>query len=430
MIQLCRRILRNNHQCSQPAVNGALFCRHHRDVKDWKRRSGLRSQITVPTQTYEHGTILVPDPGLVPDAGASRPALSLSKGPDSGTWEAHIPVPVELEFPENPAAILTNIYRVTTLLLHGYVDRPTANSVTYGMQVCLSALNGKPLFEPATPAPAHSRSHAEDADSETTSTDPGCPGPSDVGSRPVHRVILTPDGDEIAPPVELLEDNEAEPVHHKGCPCLTCAEKYRSQPPEQHHPDCQCGLCEEDEGTEPTLSPVPQGALFKPSYVLSENHPNTGTDKGAPSAAQPRVGSNAPDEPALSSEPCALNSETTRRPRIARAAALLAGSSSRDPLNRPWSVAEYTFGDAIRRHEAQYAARAAAALAAGIEPPPYEPFATGLIAPGTPEHEEDQQMQQQSNQYWADHFRKLIADRQHESATAIQWPRNSERSDS
>ena len=163
---------------------------------------------------------------------------------------------------------------------------------------------------------------------------------------------------------------------------------------------------------------------------MSENHPNTGTDKGAPFLAQPRVGSNAPDEPALSSEPCDLSSETTRRPRIARASALLAGSSNRDPLNRPWSVAEYTFGDAIRRHEAQYAARAAAALAAGIEPPPYEPFATGLIALGTPEHEEDQQMQQQSNQYWADHFRKLIADRQHESATAIQWPRNSERSDS
>ena len=393
MIQLCRRILRNNHQCSQPAVNGALFCRHHRDVKDWKRRSGLRSQITVPTQTYEHGTILVPDPGLVPDAGASRPALSLSKGSDSGTWEAHLPVPVELEFPENPAAILTNIYRVTTLLLHGYVDRPTANSVTYGMQVCLSALNGKPLLEPATPAPARSRSHSEDADSETAYTDPGCPGPSDVGSRPVHRVILTPDGDEIAPPVELLEDNEAEPVHHKGCPCLTCAEKYRSQPPEQHHPDCQCGLCEDEEGT----------AVLTPE----------------PCALSP--------EPTLSSELCALSSRSNR---IARASALLAGSSSRDPLNRPWSVAEYTFGDAIRRHEAQYAARAAAALAAGIEPPPYEPFATGLIALGTPEHEEDQQMQQQSNQYWADHFRKLIADPQHESATAIQWPRNSERSDS
>jgi hypothetical protein len=79
--------------------------------------------------------------------------------------------------------------------------------------------------------------------------------------------------------------------------------------------------------------------------------------------------------------------------RIARAAALLSASTQRDPLNRPWSVAEYTFGDAIRRHEAQYAARAAAALAEGIEPPPYEPFVTGLIHPDTPEGIEDPQMQ-------------------------------------
>jgi len=231
MIQLCRRILRNNHQCSQPAVNGALFCRHHRDVKDWKRRSGLRSQITVPSQTYEHGTILVPDPGLVPDAGASRPALSLSKGSDSGTWEAHLPVPVELEFPENPAAILTNIYRVTTLLLHGYVDRPTANSVTYGMQVCLSALNGKPLFEPATPAPARSRSHSEDADSETASTDPGCPGPSDVGSRPVHRVILTPDGDEIARPSSSSKTTKPSPSTIRDAPASLAPRSTAASPP-------------------------------------------------------------------------------------------------------------------------------------------------------------------------------------------------------
>jgi hypothetical protein len=70
---------------------------------------------------------------------------------------------------------------------------------------------------------------------------------------------------------------------------------------------------------------------------------------GAPSLAKPTVGSENPN-------PCC--------PRIARVSSLLSGSTNRDPLNRPWSVAEYTFGDAIRRHEAQYAARAAAALAA------------------------------------------------------------------
>ncbi|HEX3472751.1 MAG TPA: hypothetical protein VHT28_16330, partial [Silvibacterium sp.] len=98
-------------------------------------------------------------------------------------------------------------------------------------------------------------------------------------------------------------------------------------------------------------------------------------------------------------------------PRIARASALLSASTNRDTFNRPWSVAEYTFGDAIRRHEAQYAARAAAALAAGIEPPPYQPYVTGLIPPDTPEGLEDQKMQQQTNEYWAAHFRAQIAER-------------------
>ena len=123
------------------------------------------------------------------------------------------------------------------------------------------------------------------------------------------------------------------------------------------------------------------------------------------------------DEAVIPDSDCAEEASTTdlplhpRRKRFARASSLLSGSTNRGPLSRPWSVAEYTFGDTIRRHEAQYAARAAAALAVGIEPPPYEPYITGLIRTGTPEWEEEQQMQQHSSEYWAAHFRKQIADR-------------------
>ncbi len=377
MIQFCRHILRNNRQCGQPAVNSTLFCRHHRDAKGWMRSSGLRSQIRPQIETYDHGTILVADPG------AQQPALSLSKGPDSRTRENQTHPPVDLEFPEDPAAILTNIYRITTLLVQGQIDRPTANSVTYGMQVCLSALGGKSLFDPAsqTRSQAHSqarsRNDSGDGHSETTYSDRSAP--STAVSRPIHRVILTPEGDEIAPPAEILEDNEAEPIHHRLCPCLLCAEKYRNQPPEEHHPDCQCGLCEE---------------------------PNTEHSTQSTESTGTNVGSEDAEPCALSSVPCHIVPC-----RIARASALLSGSTNRDPLNRPWSVAEYTFGDAIRRHEAQYAARAAAALAVGIEPPPYQPYKTGLISPGTPEHAEDQQMQQFSDEYWSAHFRAQIADR-------------------
>jgi hypothetical protein len=409
---LCRHILASGHQCAGVALRGKNFCFHHNHLHIEKRSSGLRSQITVQpptqtqTQTYDLGTIPVPN-GPVPEP-VSR-------------------LPISLEFPEDPASIVTNIYRVTNLLLAGHIDRPTANSVTYGMQVCLSALHGKPLIEPARTPQSSSRSSSSDDedDGETTYSDPSTP--SAPVARAVSRVILTPEGDEIAPPVEILEDNEAEPIHHKGCPCLLCAEKYRNQPPEEHHPDCQCGLCEEQEegsglsdrgskdeglglreqGSELLNQPSP---ITKDDVILSEattgsevegpavaNQDQAGTE-GAPSFATRRVGRNTPDE-------------TTPKLRIARASALLSGSANRDPLNRPWSIAEYTFGDAVRRHEAQYAARAAAALAVGIEPPPYQAYITGLIRPGTPEWEEEQQMQQHSSEYWAAHFRKQIAER-------------------
>ncbi len=465
MIQLCRHILASNQQCGQPAQNGKHFCRHHRGINAWKRSYGHSSYAT-PTQTYDHGTMLVPEPSVYP--------------------------PLELEFPEDRASIQINLYRIIDRLARGLIDRSTATALMYGMQVSQTNLGKTPLLESA-PA-SHFRSRSQSGDDSDSSDNSGCPrsGFSDLGSRPVSRVILTPDGDEIAPPVEMLEPNEAEPIHHKGCPCLLCAEKYRNQPPEEHHPACRCGLCEEAEesgrqkqGTEYRAEHSAQHSATTsndviPSEVEGPASTEPATIEGAPSFATRRVGSDNASATTLFPEPCALSSacegsqsgpagsslaqqgqveergfspayqagpqdhtalpqagsaaegETTsvsnqlqpsaqvpstttlspaRRKRVARAAALLSGSTNRDPLNRPWSIAEYTFGDAVRRHEAQYAARAAACLAVGIEPPPYEPYITGLIHPGTPEHEEDQQMQQHSSEYWAAHFRKLIAER-------------------
>src|SRR5271157_840398 len=363
MVQSCRHILGEGTQCAAPALRNKYFCRHHNRVHDWQRRSGLRSQITNQTPTLDYGAIPVSD----------------------GPPQPQVYPPIELEFPEDRASIQINLYRIADALARGRTDRPTATALLYAMQVCQTNLGKRPLIE----APPASRpSDSQDGSENSTGS-----GFSDVGSRPalrtVSRIILTPDGDEIAPPAEILEDNEAEPIHHRLCPCLLCAEKYRNQPPEEHHPDCQCGLCEPQEAETTTDPGAP--SLAQPKVG---DHPDTGTNPSAQTA--PVLGIDDPD-------PC--------RPRIARAASLLSGSTNRDPLNRPWSVAEYTFGDAIRRHEAQYAARAAAALAVGIEPPPYEPYITGLLRPGTPEHAEDQQMQQHSSEYWTAHFRKQIAER-------------------
>jgi hypothetical protein len=146
--------------------------------------------------------------------------------------EPRIYPPLELEFPEDRASIQINLYRIIDRLARGLMDRSTATALMYGMQVSQTNLGKTPLLEPAQP-PSHSRSHDADADADS-----GCPrsGFSDLGPRPVSRVILTPEGDEIAPPVEILEPNAAEPIHHKGCPACSAPRSTAISPPKSTTP--------------------------------------------------------------------------------------------------------------------------------------------------------------------------------------------------
>ncbi len=464
MVNQCRHIRTSGIQCGMAAMRSRNFCFYHQNCQPRPQRTAVRTRphTQAPIQTYDYGAI---------------PVAELASAPQ-------IQPPVQLLFPEDRASIQINLYRIAVAQAENRIDTRTANSMTWNQQVSMANLSRQPLID-AAPASARSASSSRDDDDSDSRDNSGCArsGFSDLGSRPISRVILTPDGDEIALPVEILEPNEAEPIHHRLCPCLLCAEKYRNQPPEEHHPACQCGLCEEqdsgcreqgsqrqgsglrEQGSEsadlrtPTHNDVilsearvacaVEGpASTEPATIQGSDNASTTTLFPEPCALSPaiKVESQSPDpaasslaqqgpveergfSPAYQAGPqdrTALpqagaqpTGGATLHPtpyslhpnRIARASALLSGSTNRDPLNRPWSIAEYTFGDAVRRHEAQYAARAAAALAVGIEPPPYQPYITGLIHPGTPEHEEDQQMQQHSSEYWAAHFRKLIAER-------------------
>src|SRR5271157_4473663 len=196
MIQLCRHILPGNSRCTEAALRGNYFCRHHHKLHDWQRRSGLRSQIR--TQTLDSTQTL--DYGAIPVSG--------------GPPQPQLYPPLELEFPEDRVSIQINLYRIADALARGRTDRPTATALIYAMQVCQTNLGKKPPIE----APPVSRSIESGNGSENAA---GCPpsGFSDVGSRPatqaIQRIILTPEGDEIAPPIEILEEDEAEPIHHR-----------------------------------------------------------------------------------------------------------------------------------------------------------------------------------------------------------------------
>jgi hypothetical protein len=116
--------------------------------------------------------------------------------------------------------------------------------VTYGMQVCLTALGGKSPFEPAPQARSQSRSrnHSGD-DSETTYSDPSTPT---SGSHVLPTASSSPpDGDEIVPPAEILERKRGRAHPPPPLPLPPLRREIPQPAPEEHHLACLCGLCEE-----------------------------------------------------------------------------------------------------------------------------------------------------------------------------------------
>jgi len=123
----------------------------------------------------------------------------------------HMPIP--FVFPEDRAAIQHNLYLVALALASKRISERTANTYTSIWRACRINLGKAPLVE----------------------TDP---------DNTVRRVILTPEGDEITTPLQMLEKGET--INHgPECPCGKCAGLYRNAPPERHHHDCRCGLCDE-----------------------------------------------------------------------------------------------------------------------------------------------------------------------------------------
>jgi len=135
---------------------------------------------------------------------------------------------IPLVYPEDRAAVQLNLHLIAQALTYGRMDTKTAHALTHTYRACLTNLKLGPLSQPGT---------------ENT----------------VERIILTPDGDEITPPREQLEEDEDPPVHGETCPCRKCAEEFRNAAPEQHHADCGCGLCQ-------------PGAPLTSDVLLSEAH--------------------------------------------------------------------------------------------------------------------------------------------------------------
>jgi len=186
-------------------------------------------------------------------------------------------------FPEDRAAINYNLFLVNKALAEGRIDTRTANAMTSNIRVAAINLSRGPLLE---------------ADPKQT----------------VQHVILTPDGEEIAPPREALDPGES-PLHHKNCPCRRCAEQFRGAQPEQHHADCQCGLCEPSTTPgAPSLEPV---ATRVGNHESSTINQNTDELSSRPERATGMaVEETAVSQLARSAAPSALNGESLSPPQL------------------------------------------------------------------------------------------------------------------
>ena len=123
-------------------------------------------------------------------------------------------VRLNLQFPEDRAAIQLNFHIVQLAITEGRLDPRQAQAIIQANRAAAANLKTGPL------------------------------NPRSLKHR-VERVILTPDEKEVAPARQACLPDE-ELTHGPDCPCGYCAERHRSAPGESHHADCTCGLCHEE----------------------------------------------------------------------------------------------------------------------------------------------------------------------------------------
>ncbi|HEX5234824.1 MAG TPA: hypothetical protein VFW25_05780 [Silvibacterium sp.] len=301
MTSICRHIFPAGRRCTQPAVTTTLYCRHHQTVK-----------------------------------------LTLDKiKPTPAPYGLQQPLP--FVFPEDRAALQINFMIVLSALNDKRITLQTANSFNRILRSC--AMNLKqgpltaPLVEKSTEKPARRNPNeawlTDDDDSQ-----------QDLGGM-VRRVILTPDGEEIAPICELPDEGEAE-SHGESCPCRRCAEEFRAAPPERHHAQCACELCGKSREDSRDSNTEQQPAIHagECSIDLTSIKPES-IDLEMVERAEQWV-----KERSAKSE---FNSAATQK------------SGSNAPQQAPTTQASLT----DRFHKAQFAA---AAIAAGLGPESYEPW--------------------------------------------------------
>ena len=224
MYELCRYLLASGRRCTQPAVTGGPYCRHHGVV-----RRTVASSILPPEFQHLHRAL---------------PFL----------------------YPEDRASIQANCFLVMRALDDRRISTQTANVFNRLLRTCQANLKPGPLHESDSNSksdggPLKRSLSGEQNEQKSLSQEENI----------VRRVVLTPAGEELAPPLEVWEEGEGQ--------------HPRAAAPEPHHPDCRCAQCP----ATPEISGAPcleetwdqsKGVPLKPDLQTS----------GGPLPGSPRTG--------------------------------------------------------------------------------------------------------------------------------------------
>ena len=164
-------------------------------------------------------------------------------------------VTIPFVFPEDRASIQINYQLAVLAVLEGKLEPRQANAIINAYRAAAANLKAGPLADPRL-------------------------------KNRIDRVILNPDGEEIAMPREALEPGETL-THGPTCPCGHCAASHGTAPTEEHHEDCNCGFCHEEEEAEeaPTTTEEPKEPLtIQASTDPTPTNPTDRTSADRPSA--------------------------------------------------------------------------------------------------------------------------------------------------
>lgn len=244
MYALCRHIKTDGKRCGCPAIKDTPFCHNHREQRQ------RAAQIPPP--------------------------------PDPYGWDKR---PLPLVPPEDRPSVELNLHIVIEAFNNGHISATRANAFNRLYRTCeVNLTNGEREHDRQQRL---AQKKAEDRNKKGWYEDADQPNPH---ADTLREVVLTPEGEQIAPLQEVWEQDERHRPN-STCPCHECAIEFRNAQPEQHHQDCKCTTCAKssEKGKGESVKSEDQSGKDEIENVTGENTDSEDADGGETFNNEPAI---------------------------------------------------------------------------------------------------------------------------------------------